>query len=60
MDHFQFALLFWSAVAMLLLQPSAAQQPAFNWSVRLRHCCWGRKHRARRSRRFSMARLRVG
>jgi len=60
MDHFQFALLFWSSVIMLFLHPPVAKQPAYNWSVRLRHCCWGRKHRARRSRRFSMARMRVG
>ncbi len=60
MDHFQFALLFWSAVFMLFLHPQTAKEPAYNWSVRLRHLCWGRKYRVRRSRRFSVARLRVG
>jgi len=59
MDHFQFALLFWSAVFMLFLHPPA-KQPAYNWSVRLHHRCWGRKYRVRRSRRFTVGRLRVG
>ena len=59
MNHFLVDLLFCSAFLTWLLQPSALK-PIYNWSVRLRRRCWGRKYRVRRSRRYNAARLRVG